>query len=284
MRLWQRFRRGVIDHEGSTRAIALIRVGLVFTMWTRFGELVRPFDSLLPERLVLSAAFFLITTLLLVGRWTRVVAPLNALLLLAIYYGFGHGLFGFGAHEPWTHHHIYAMVMQGVLLAMTPCGRSLSWDRWAALARAERAGEPAPDEVGPLWATRLMCWQVVTMYLWTAYDKSYLGFLQGDRLGMAAAELYFSGDLPDGVWFALLLAVLGTSTVVIEWLLPVALLFPRTHRVSVPVGLAMHAAFHLLLPVATFTGTMWLYYLAIVRPQAVHDVTSRLLGGPHRAT
>jgi hypothetical protein len=270
----------VLAFEGSTRAMALLRIGLVLTMWARLAESVRPFDDLRPSRLVLSAAFFLLTPLLLAGVGTRVVAPLNALLLVVLYFGFGLGNFGLPEVEPWSHHHIYAMVVQGVLLALTPCGRSLSVDRWWAVRRAQCAGEAIPPERGPLWATRLMVLQVVAMYAWTAWDKTFPGFLLGDRMGMMAAELYFAGDLPDVPGLDLLFTAMGSATLAIEWLLPVALLFRRTHRWSIPLGLLLHGIIFISLPVGTFSATMWLFYLAFLPPDAVHDALERVMGRP----
>jgi hypothetical protein len=268
----------LLSWEGSTRAVGLARIGLVLTMWARFASSVRPFDDMRTDRLLLSAAFFLVTPLMFVGLWTRVVAPINAALLLVLYFVYGFGLFGAGEVEMWSHHHVYAMVVFGVLLAMTPCGRSFSIDRWFDVRRAERQGVSPPPESGPLWATSLITLQLVMMYLWTAWDKTFWGFVNGDRLGMMAAELYSGGSLPDAWWFSAALAVMGTVTLVVEWVLPIALPFARTHRWSVPLGLALHAVIYVSVPVATYTVTMWLYYLITVRPDVVHRALDVSLG------
>ena len=70
---------------------------------------------------------------------------------LVAYYGFGF----YGGVDHWTGHHTYTAVAGSVLLAMTPCGRSWSVDRWWAVRRAERGGRAPPPERGHLFAQGL---------------------------------------------------------------------------------------------------------------------------------
>ncbi|MFK7928231.1 MAG: HTTM domain-containing protein [Myxococcota bacterium] len=272
------FSEHVVDWSGSTRGLALMRIGVVLVAWARLSEQLRPFDDLAPERLVLGGSFFAASSLLLIGRWTPIAAVWHAINMVVIYQVFGLGWFGVDRVEPWSHHHVYTQVATAVLLALTPCGRSLSLDRWLQVRRAERAETPLPPETGALWAVRLIQLQVVAMYLWTTWDKLFWAFINGERHQQYAAWLYFGGDLPEGIWFTAMTATMGSVTVVVEGALPILLLIPRTRSIAIVSGIVLHGLIFLLLPVSTFSMSMWVLYIAFVDPSYLHQLIDRLLG------
>lgn len=264
----------VIGFEGSTRSVALMRILLAILLWTRWAAEVLPWRSMDPKRLALSAAFFTFTTMMFYGWFTRIAMFGSAITMLFIYYYFG---FIEGV-EPWTHHHTYLLVISTCLLALTPCGKSYSVDRYLAVRRAERSHTPVPAEHGALWGMRLIAIQVSALYLWTAYDKSFGGFLSGERLEQIFMYLFFGSDYPSlwGFhWFCLCAAWL---TVLLEYTLPFALWFKSMQRWAVPVGLALHALFYVMTSVGTYSLTMWMLYLAFLDPNSVHRLINKLQG------
>ena len=164
---WRKTVDFFLYQEGSTRPAALMRIGLVALIWTRYASDFLLFRNLEPYYLLHGISLFVATTLLFFGAWTRIAAVWTAITLVSFYYylGFAKGI------EPYTHHHTYLLGISACLLALSPCGASYSWDRWRALRRAEKAGAPAPLERGPQWAIRLIALQVTLIYFWSAFEK-----------------------------------------------------------------------------------------------------------------
>lgn len=271
--IWRRFVEGVLLHEGSTRAVGLLRVLLALLAWGRFADDVLPVRSFEPERLLLSVVFFLTTSLMLLGFYARISTAAAGVTLLSMVFWFGHN-----GVEPWGHHHTTILALAVAILALTPCGGSYSVDRWLAVSRAERAGAPIPAEKGPLWAVPLLGFLVSTVYFWSAVDKTTWAFLSGDRLEAILMSLYFGSDYPDLPGFGALCALMGFSTVVLEFVLPIGLWIRPWQKFLMPLGLVLHALFYWILPVSTFTLTMWALYLAFLDPEVVHRAIDRMNG------
>jgi hypothetical protein len=258
--------------EASARSSALIRIGLLALVWTRWANDMVLFRHLEDGLWPLGVWFFLTTPFALVGFLTRVSVPAaaSAVLALVYYMGYERGV------EGYTHHHTTLLAWSLVWLSFTPCGKSYSVDRWLALRKAERWGEELPSERANVWALRLLAFQVVAVYFWGAVDKCNIGFLSGARMAH-----YYSGstafqDIP-GLESALTVA--AVLTVILELALAFGLFWPRTRRWLVVPGLLLHGAFYVFLSVFTFTVTMWVLYLAFLEPDDVHDVLDRMAGG-----
>lgn len=261
------------EAEGSTRPAALIRIGLVCLIWIRFADWVALFVSASWVAVLFSISFFLFTTLMLVGLWSRVSTAATALLLGLMYFGVG--------SLDFTHHHVYLLFAATALLALAPCGASFSVDRLRALAEAERAGRSPPPERGGLIAMRLIALQLSAVYLWGAVDKTTLAWLNGERLqqvfwwnyeGQPLFELLATQPVP---------MLLSVVVLVIEYLIAPGILIRRYQPLAIPTALALHAGFYILLPVKTFSGTMMLLYLAVIDPDATNRVIERLMGRTH---
>jgi hypothetical protein len=263
-----------VTAPGSTRPVALIRIGLAVILWTTWGGaflLYKRFPS--PEGLLVAFLFFLSTTLMVVGYWSRLATLLAGLSCLYIYYGLGHG------DEPgFIHHHTALMTFATCLLALTPCGGSLSIDRWLAVRRAARAGQPPPPEQGDLWAVKLLCLLVSMVYLGAAISKSHVGWLSGDRFEMLATHYYLGSDFADHWLLERGLQLLTIYIVALEWCLTFGLWSRRARPWLIPQGILLHWGLYVLLPVATFSLTMVLLYLAFLSPSAVHRTVDRLMG------
>ena len=257
--------------NASTRSSALIRVGLAAILWTRFAAELRP-DFYAGERyMVLSVAFFGFTPLMFIGLFSRAATLGAGVTALSMYYYFGHEL----GREPWTHHHVYLLGFATLLCGLSPCGRSYSLDRWRSVRRARRFGTPAPREVGNVWALRLIALQLSALYLFSALDKLNRGFLSGDRLEHYLMYLYTGSYWPDNVLLHAFMTITAWATVLLELALAF-LLFAKVRRFLAIPGLIFHGILYLVVPVLTFTATMWCLYLAFFDPDSVHRTLDRL--------
>ncbi|MCP4809818.1 MAG: HTTM domain-containing protein [Proteobacteria bacterium] len=265
----ERALHAAVHNEGHTLVAALLRIGLPLLLWARFASELHPMRHVGEwEWWLVAALFYGITPLMFIGLWSRLTTALTGAVLLWMYFGMGIE----GGHEPWTHHHVYALVAPVVLLAFTPCGRSLSVDRWLALRR-----DDAKPERADLWALRLIAFQVSMIYLWGAWDKCRMAFLGGDRLEQVAGYLYLGSDYPDGPALHVVLVALSVATVVLEYALAVLPWFRRTRLPILLLGAVFHAILYWTVPVGTFTLTTILLYLAFFPPDAVAKLVKRLL-------
>jgi hypothetical protein len=263
-----------IAPEGSTRALGLLRILLVLVLWSRWANEVLLMRDLAAPRLALSVAFFLCTSWLLIGLWTRAAAIATAAVVCGIVFGFGR----MGGVEDWTHHHTTLLAYASVGLALTPCGRSFSLDRWREVRASERAGRPPPPERGSLFGATLLGALVSTVYFWSALDKTSVAFLSGARLEQVFIHLYTGSDGAPAGSTRPLFAAAAWIVVLTEYALAFGLWVRRLRRWLIPVGLALHGLFYVLIPVSTFTVSMWVLYLVFLDPDAVHRAIDRLLG------
>ncbi|MDG1481949.1 MAG: HTTM domain-containing protein [Myxococcota bacterium] len=254
---------------GSTRSAALMRIGLPLLIWTRMGDhwlLYRHHDA---QSLLVVASYYLSTFAMLLGWHSRLSTAWVGLTMLFIYYGVGQ----VGGVESFTHHHIYILAVAPCLLAFTECGRSWSWDRWRAVKR----GAVLPEH-GPTWGLSLITLQLSQIYLWGAVSKFTGGYLSGERLEQIFMRLYSGSDYPDVLGFHELMVAGAVLSVVLELILAGGLFIRRLHWWLLPVGVLFHALMYVTLPVATFSATMWLLYLAVLDPDRVHEFIDEISG------
>lgn len=271
MRMLGRLRGWALDGEGSTRSAALIRIGLALNLWARFGSELSVWQARSPVGTALAVVFWLSSGAMLVGAWSQITALIAGLcvsLMIAAWPTLG-------GDEGWSHHHVVLLATATILIAMAPCGRSYSLDRWRALRKAAAAGDPPPREHGPWWALRLIVIQLTVVYFFTALDKSHLAFLSGARIEHYFLTYYWGSEPPRNAWWHWLCAAIGTGTLLLEYSLCVGLPFARTRRYLVWPGIALHGVFYLVLPVRTFTATVWVMYLAYFDPDEIHRVIDR---------
>jgi hypothetical protein len=264
-----------LETEGSTRSAALIRIGLAAILWANWGRDLTLLRQSTPFGVALALTFFASTTLMLIGLWARPATLVAAVVAFTLY--FASEALGF---RPWFHHNTYLLSFATFLCALAPCERSYSLDRWRALRRARREGRPPPPERGNLWALRLIACQLSLMYFWSAYDKSSIGFLSGERVEFMALWFYFGSTHPALPGFGHAMAAIAIGSVALEYALAAGMLCPRTRRWLTVPGMLMHAFFYLLLPIGTFTVTVWCLYLAYFDADAVHRAIDDLSGAP----
>ena len=183
---------GWLRREGSTRALGLVRVGTGLMLWARFAREMMPMRDLHPDRVALSMAFYVFSTGMVLGVATPVSMAGMAAVMATMVIGYG------AVIEDWTHHHVTLHMLVVFWLALTPCGRSFSVDRWLAVRSAEARGAPLPPERGPLWAAVLLPIQVCTVYAWSVVDKLGNHFLNGTQLEQLAMMYVFGAQPPEG--------------------------------------------------------------------------------------
>jgi len=274
--------RSVVGEEGSTRSLALLRIGLGLALWSRFARDLMPFRSFEhPDRVAVSVVFYLGTFGMVAGWFTPVAMTLTSasLAVLVWYYG----------GTPWdveeyTHHHVTMHMLTTFWLTLTPCGRSLSVDRWLAVRRAEAAGAEPPPEWGPTWGRYLLALQVSTLYFWSGIDKVDSSYWNGAALQHIVMRYYTGAALPDEPWFVGLCALAGTITIVLELVLFWGLFVPRLRPPLMAAGILLHLLFYVLIPVNTFSVMMVTLYLAFLPPDTVHDALERLMGRTSQAS
>ncbi|MEP9388167.1 HTTM domain-containing protein [Mesorhizobium sp. KR9-304] len=270
------------NSEGSSRSSALIRIGLAALFWARLANEMILYKDQSAVGLLLSLNFFIATTALMIGFHSRTAALWAGIVGFVVYY-FGQDL----GRPPWVHHHTYLLSVAITLLALTPCGKSYSLDRYLAVVRAERNGEPPPAESGNLLGLRLIVVQMSVLYFFSAFDKTSAAFLSGARLEHIFLYYYSGSDYPSLPGFRGLAIVTAIAVVVLEYALAFGMPFARSRRYLVLPGLAFHAIIYCTLPVYTFSATMVVLYLAYFDPGTVHRLIDRLNGqseaGPRRS-
>lgn len=274
------FLRWGADAQGSTRALGLMRIALAIIVFARFGNEVSLYQGGSLAFVLLGAAFFVLTSMMLVGFMAEAACAGVAITLMIMHFYMGH----LQGYPGWSSHHIYILVVSVSLLALSPCGRSFSWDRYRAIATA-RDAKDIPPEYGDLWPQRLIALQLAALYFWTAVEKTNWLFLSGQRLEHAFAWAYTGRALEPLISFGPLLPVLAITVVVVEYFLAFAIFVRRWQAFVLPLGLALHAAFYVLLPVNTYSATMMVLYLSLLDPDAVHRFLDRIQGhgqSPHR--
>lgn len=262
------------DFQGSTRPVGLVRIGLALVIWTRFARDMALHSNTEAWHTFFSAFFLVFTVLMLVGLYTRVAVPVVAVLLAMLYFGFG----GLGERPHYYAHHVYLLFAATTLLAMTPCGRSYSIDRFRAVRWAGIAGRPPPPERGPLWGQRLIVLQMASLYFWTAVDKTGMHFLSGDRLEAILTWAHSGRPVEPFLLAPAFIVTASIAVVVVEYFLAFGILIRRLHPIAVPLGIALHAAFFVILPLMTYSISMILLYLLVVDPDRVHEVIDRIQG------
>jgi len=267
--LGRRFRE-LLLWEGSTRSVAILRAFLALLVWGEYGREILPHQTRVDELQLLGPVVLIAAGLMAAGIASRLSSATTAVLLGVLYFYLGLEL---GMKRAFYHHHSYLLFVAIALVALTPCGRSLSWDRWWALRRHR-----AKPESGPLWALALIRLQLALVYFWGAYDKTNWAFLSGARLSQIFANYYGDHEGVHVPAFDELMAVAGVGTVLFEYAMAFGLWFAPTRRWLVPMGILFHVAIYLTLPVGTFSATTCLLYLAFYPPDAVHRTIDRLFG------
>jgi hypothetical protein len=124
------------------------------------------------------------------------------------------------------------------------------------------------------------------LYFWTAVDKTDWAFLSGQRLEQIVVWHHSGRALEGLLLMPVFLVGASIIVVIVEYFLAFAIHIRRLQWIAIPMAIALHALFYVLLPVETYSVTMIVLYLAVLHPRAVHDFIDRMQGyapAPHRA-
>lgn len=254
--------------EASTRSVSLLRLIMGLILWSRWAGETAFYRGHDLEHYGLSIAFYVVSTLVVVGLFSRVATLLAAVLTAYMVYSYGF----------WFSHHTRTIMLILALLPLTPCGHSYSLDRWLALRRHARGQGPVPVEKAPQWGRFAIGLMIGAIYFWSGMDKLGLPFMSGERLEQIHMFLYFGSDYPSSPLFRPFEMVSAWFVTALWLVMPVGLMVPRLQRVFIPLGLVLHGFIYYTLPVGTFSVTMWAAYLALIDPDAFHRFVDRMHG------
>jgi hypothetical protein len=255
-----------LTERASTRGLAVARLMLMGVLFFRtmeplyMGNLGDPWARLATLLLVLSACSAF------VGYRTRI--SLVVVLLSFYYLHVYHGMF---LGEARLKRGIQlGQVLFG--LALSPCGRSLSVDRWLAVRSARAEGREPPPEEGPRWTVWIFAISLSAMYFWAGVDKVDPGWLTGQRVDRLFLLAVGSSDT-EALYPGLVKALAVSSAwfvVLAEFVLALGLLVPRWRPYMVIPGLALHLGIWMLIGVWPFTISCISNYAVIASPALIH--------------
>jgi hypothetical protein len=181
------------------------------------------------------------------------------------------GLFVLTLDRLQYHNNRYALLLLGLLLAFTPCDRSL------LLARRKPHTLPEAERVAPTFTRRLFQIQVSLVYLGSACGK----LLDADWRGGQVLLLRFANTAPflaaRGVtlpgWLgavlssALFASFAAKVAISSELFIALGMWFPRSRRLALWVGVLFHFSIEVSAKVELFSWLMVASYLAFVVPE-----------------
>ncbi len=252
-----------LTEEGPAELFALMRIGAVLVTWSRLGGALVPHEGMGTWGLWVATAFWAATVAMVLGHGARIASLVTAACVYAVYVD--HPLFG---DEHLRSHHVMAQGLLCFYLAFTPC------DRAFVFGRPLRWSRP-----GPVWGLHLMRLQLAVMYVGATWEKAYPGWMSGARMEQILMRVFTGSDPLSLPWRGLAFAI-ANGTVILEGLLcvlPLLALPARARWATYVLAVAFHAAVYALTPVATFSATMAVFWLAVLPVDGVRDVVHRLL-------
>ncbi len=234
---------------GHTWPVSVARILMALVAWSEIAPTYRLFAATDGAKLWLALLFWVASPLMLLGvrsRWSTLATGLSIL-------GGWVFLGELGTDDHFRRHHVYMLGVSTICLAFTPCGGALSWDRLQG-----RGGDR-----GDLWALSLLRLQVVALYLYGAWDKTYWAF--PERMESYYLHLFHGAEYP-GEGFAMAMVVAGYGAVLLEYVLAVGFLSRRATPWMVLLGIGFHFLIYWTLTVSTFTVLMYVLFIVLLDP------------------
>jgi hypothetical protein len=258
--------------EISSRPLGLFRIFGTLTIILEFTSTWAPhrLDEI-PGSLLLGWIMLISAWFVLVGYKTRWFSASMALAAAGLHLYYGVHMDNYLLYKP------VQMFQVTVLLAIAPCGRSLSFDRAIEVRKARAEGrEPWPETV-PWWMVELFILQIASVYLWAAYNKSDDKWLRGERMERYWVEWYGGSD--SLVYSSLVhpIAVfLAWATTILEYVLAFGLLSRRARPYLMWGGVMLHVGILFMFSVTYFSLKMLLLLGLCLPPKAVHEFVGRI--------
>ncbi len=196
-------------------------------------------------------ALLLLSVLLTVGLFTRIVAPVLAGLFTYVFF----------LSQMHFYHH---MLLYGIvfwILAFCRCGQHYSLD-------ATRRDPRARDALGSMLPLRLIQVLVCAIYFFTFLWKSNSGWTTGSIMEIFEETGSLKGPFVDWSQSFLPHQVLSVGTLIIEGALPVCLLWPVTRRLAIFAGVCLHIGIDATMNVNSYSYQMFALYIAFLTPAA----------------
>jgi hypothetical protein len=259
--------------EISSRPLGMFRIFAAFILiWQFAGPWVSYQADHFPVAMVTCWVFFVSAFVTMVGfktRWATTILAIS-FAILHLYYGVHHEIYKFS--KPVQQFQVV------VIMALCPCGRSLSIDRALEVRRAAREGrEPEPERM-PWWLLELFILQIAVVYLWAAEDKTDDKWFRAERMERYWVEWYGTSDSlghqklvhPIAVFFAY-------ATTILEFSLAFGLPIRRLRPYLLWGGILLHLGILAGLAVTYFSFMMILILLLCMPPQWIHDFVSLVI-------
>nr|NIP30359.1 HTTM domain-containing protein [Candidatus Dadabacteria bacterium]NIQ14689.1 HTTM domain-containing protein [Candidatus Dadabacteria bacterium] len=172
----------------------------------------------------------------------------------------------------------YLLAISTFLCSFTPCGKSYSLDRYLEIKKAIKHKFNIPAETGNLFGLRLLSLQLAAVYFWTAFDKSTITWITGQKMEVNFMFQYTGSSYPDFPGFHLMMVILALAVLILEYALSVGLFFKITRKILIIPGIILHCIIYITLPVKTFTATVILLYLSFFDSDEVHKFIDKISG------
>jgi hypothetical protein len=264
----------VLTAEVSSRSLGLLRIFAALSIWVEFASpwVAHRMDDYVGTWL-LAWGVLIPIWLVIFGFKTRAAATIVALSFagLHLYYGIHVGI-----------EKLVYPVQQfqvAVLLAVTPCGRSLSVDRALEVRRARREHRAAAPETVQWWWLELFILQAASVYLWQAIDGCDPAWLDGTKLEIYIMQWYGTADIFElHPRFHDLVVGLAWTATVLEFVIAFGLVIRRTRPYVMWIA-ALFVFVHMLAFSHNYaTSYMYLLMLtlliACVPPAWIHQLVS----------
>jgi hypothetical protein len=254
---------------GSTRQLGLLRITLSWLLWSSWGyELVLHFD-LHPDRIALAISFFVAVWLMFIGFQSRLASAWVGITLIVTTFHLGESRWTI-----WSDQHRQFTAVLALLLALAPCGRSFSVDRYIALGRAERRGHPAPAEIGSLWICALLRGFTGAVFLVTTLSLVDAEWTSGR---LVAAAMF--GGFRQSTELSAVAVVLAWILLAAHGFVTLGLWFERTKTAALWTGAISYLFLYVAMPsLSTLPLTVCWLLFTFVPADAVHRAIDRLHG------
>ncbi len=196
-------------------------------------------------------ALLLLSVLLIVGLFTRIVAPVLAVLFTYVFF--------LSQHHFYHHMLLYGIVFW--ILAFARSGQHYSLDAMLRDPRERGA-------LGLVLPLRLIQVLVCAIYLFTFFWKSNSGWTTGSIMEIFAETGSLKGQFATWVHSVIPSQILSIGTLIIEGGLPVCLLWPATRRWAIFAGVGLHLGIDATMNVNSYSYQMLALYIAFLTPGA----------------
>lgn len=256
----------------STRSLGLLRIGAAALVWATWGSDLILYRNLVPHELVGAVLLMTVCAAMVLGWWSRTASALTGAGVAYMV------LVGDLPKVPfWPDLHVALMVTVPLVLAWSPCGRSLSLDRYLALRRSEARKTPPPAEHGDVRALTVLLTLLIGAHVVQILTMSNTAWLSGYTLERIIAWHALGSVSPGPAMRALIawLPVVAIGGYLFTCGLVLALIVPATRARAAAVGALAQVLLYALFPASTGPLVFALLYLAALEPGRVHAAIVR---------